>query len=211
VLFAENVPARRVDVTCTPEGDGGRKIEMRTDESGRFAFTGLADGKFVLDVDPGRRSEFAPMHRVVESGAADLELVLSGAGSVTGVLVGEDGAPLADVEIEAVCLDDQQDDAKRARNRNPEAKTDAAGAFRIFVPSGTRFRLLFGRFSRIHEVALTGGEDVAVGRTDVRLVVGPALGIRGIVVDEKGEPLAHAAATVNLFGNDDAAQTGADG
>jgi hypothetical protein len=201
----------RLEVVCRPGPGGDEKADARTDANGRFAFEGLAEGTFAIDVRPALSAGLVYAKVETKSGATDLVVTLAAAPTITGVLVDEKGAPIAKEYLQASCIDEGTDDPYPSWDR-PEATTGDDGSFRLVVPAGKRFCVKPGRISHLPDgTTLRGGEDVTAGAKDVRVVAVRGSGIFGIVVDLEGKPLAGATVAIGLHGVEDSVVTGADG
>lgn len=204
-------PVRNADVVCRPGPGGDEKAASRTDDDGRFSFDGLGDGAFSVGVTPSASTNMASARREVKAGTTDVVVELVASPEIRGVLVDEKGEPIAGEEIEAVCTDEDAEPVPRWR-RDPTGTTEKDGTFRILVPKGTKFRLSIGKFAKLRDRAvLSGRVDVTAGASDVRLVADRSLGLRCVVVDAEGRPIAGAEVLMRLRGNERTLRTDENG
>jgi protocatechuate 3,4-dioxygenase beta subunit len=193
VLDPTGAPVAGARVFCRPGPGDAEKAETRTDERGRFAFRGLGDGARVLDVEPPWRAEFVPARRRVEPGGKDVDIALVAASSISGFVVTESGEPFERCVVEAVRVDEPKEgEAEWTRDLYAWTETkNGKCSFRIVVPPDAKWRVRMSRRTMAH-AALKGGENVASGTNDLRLVADEGLTIAGIAVDEEGKPVVRA-------------------
>lgn len=178
ISYGRNAPAVGAVVIVRPEGAASPVHVATTGTSGTFAFDGLADGTYRVEV---RRDGSVP---IIKSGIkvrapfrAVVEVVLvpgetprgeastvDGTASFSGIVRVAGGAPLAEARVR-LTRDDGADDSKTVL-------TDAAGAFSIAQLKAGRWRVEVqgaGLLPVRAELELTG--DVAF---DVQLAAQPA-------------------------------------
>jgi protocatechuate 3,4-dioxygenase beta subunit len=193
VLGPDGKPAIRARVFCRPGPAGEEKTTTDADERGRLAVRGLGDGDVWLYVEPAWRSEMVPARRRVAAGGEEVEFKLDAAAEISGFVVTKDGEPFERCAVEATRIDAPKDDeAPWSGNLYDWTQTkDGKCAFRILVPPNAKWRVAMSGNSSAHAV-LKGGEEVASGTKDLKLVADEGLTIAGIAVDEDGKPVLHA-------------------
>jgi hypothetical protein len=140
VADATNAPIAGARVTvfpARPSGPFGPPPQASTDENGNFAFSGLADGEYRVDVQKtGYAPSVEPFNRAttVHVPSAGLEVRLQRGGVITGRVLDASGQPLPDVQVMAL---------RRLEQRNGEPgrwfpapmtggqQTNDVGEFRI--------------------------------------------------------------------------------
>lgn len=153
-----------------------------TGPDGRFAVEGLSVGRKQLQVDAAGFGR-PPTAFVDPPTSGDLTIALDPARVIAGVVVREDGTPVAGIRVVADPVDGEPG---TPYVHAYDATTAADGTFRIEdLPDGD-YRLM-----------ATGGKDfvrrtlprVEAGRTDVRISVEAGGRIAGRIVDEGEEPV----------------------
>ena len=193
-------PKRRGSLRPSREGNEGYPdlgglgfgdVMARTDEGGRYSFTGLPAGTYRLT---GSRSGCGRLaHHAVDlpEGGRLLgaDLVLDPGLSIDGVVVDKGGTPLAGASVQA----DRED------NRGPSAHvfSSSRGTFtltgldpgnylvRAFVP----IQPILGSNGRPRHFSWTSTAGVAAGSTDLPLVLPESEAIAGAVVGPDGKPV----------------------
>ncbi|MCE9635623.1 MAG: sigma-70 family RNA polymerase sigma factor [Planctomycetes bacterium] len=196
---ADGRPVRGARIIAhPPTGTTGGQGETGVD--GSFRVLGLDDGPYSVTAQPPQPEyngaiawgvAYLGIRRDgVNVGTEDLDLVLPFGEKIDGVLLGADGAPLADAWIAARVADERRVDPwTRASSLPLGAKTDSAGRFSITGLESGRYRLvqmLGADVGRAKPLALDGGEEVAAGTSGLRLVAGTLPKITGVVSDESG-------------------------
>ncbi|MFO1054492.1 MAG: carboxypeptidase-like regulatory domain-containing protein [Planctomycetota bacterium] len=187
------------DVTVTFEG---RPFDppAKTDASGRFASRRpAAMGNLDID-DPRYVALLRPVLFDGDKVHADLTLVVAPCVAVRGVIVDTEGRPIGDASIRANCGVDLRASIARVFDRDldvrPETQSDAAGSFALLQAPG-------GAHASI-DIEARGYESSHVDLADAltrhrfelrRRAEGDEL--RGIVVDEEGEPVGRAHVTMH--------------
>ncbi|MBI1851617.1 MAG: carboxypeptidase regulatory-like domain-containing protein [Planctomycetes bacterium] len=153
-------------------------ISLVTDADGGFRFSGLPGGHYSLDADapwlPPREEEkrlFKTRMQGVVAGTKGLVVALSGAVSVEGTVLGVDGAPAANALVWA--RDAHGDYCDRA-------SSDAAGRFRVLVPTGSVVSL--EARSTEEESPLPDDNGKAAREKPTAAVTGIAAGARDVVL-----------------------------
>jgi hypothetical protein len=167
-------PVVAVDGTCEPkiratpsDGDDrpdGRGWVKSGDKTGAFAVGGLDHGAYDLVV---HARGFVPLKiSNVRADAGPLVVKLDRGLSLSGVVFGVDGRPLAHATIVATPEDPAAEDEEARRN----CDTDAGGRFRIAGLTQGRWRLdLFNGVTFDHKQRLDGENEFDAGADDVRL------------------------------------------
>ncbi len=158
----------------------------QSDAEGRFAFRGLKLGNYNLSAGaPG----VAPGWSQASTGTGDVVIKLGAAESISGVVKGPDGKPLAGVPVEAK----NADQARNGRNNwwwggnrvftAPDGSFEfvnlAEGAYDLTVSANW----LWGRDVNVKDKTETG---VRTGRDDVEILVEAGTTIEGRVIDQGG-------------------------
>ncbi len=160
------------------EGYSPPPFRLVTDESGAFAFSGVAVGRTQLQC---RAGDFAPWSQGIEILAempTEIDVELQPGAAVTGSVRGADGAPASAVQIGI---------GPYADFASSNTRTGADGSFFLdgLVPGETAIRFSAReRGDAQASVKLIAGE---VARLDVQLVKGGF--VAGRVIDEQGAPL----------------------
>ena len=145
----------------------------------------------------------------------DLVLTLVAAPSIEGVALDASGRPLRHQYVRADRVSRSDPDVVRGSSNPCAGETDDAGHFEItgLVPGTYRLVVLGPPSAGAPDVQpLVGAERVEAGTRGVRAVLGSFATIAGVVLDEKGAPIAKA----EVYAVDDEAtrsgtETGADG
>ncbi|MBL9079368.1 MAG: carboxypeptidase regulatory-like domain-containing protein [Planctomycetes bacterium] len=160
------------------------RLDAVADDDGRFVFAAVAPGAQTLVASS---EGFAPDTRTlaVPTDARELsvDVQLEPAHMLAGVVVDENGAPVADAGIAVrVKQGGTVNDLPGVRTRSA-----ADGTFRLDgLPGGAVHLDVYGK-----QIARRAFEDIGVDRTDVRLVVQRAGRFAGTVVDDAtGAPIA---------------------
>jgi RNA polymerase sigma-70 factor (ECF subfamily) len=172
----------------------------QTKDDGTFCVRGLGTGTYALVAHPRSPVRLLPARVTgIPSGADGVEIRLTAGETIRGRLMDSAGAPVGAALLRA---DELQTSDPWTRAETPSVFTEPSGAFAFEgVPAG-RYRI-------VHVVdanalggirPLRGGEDVASGAADVRLVAGGVTTISGTVVDEDGRPVASASVTATPVG-----------
>lgn len=171
VLFPSGKPAANVSVTAQAEGGRGRG--GRTDGEGHFEITELPDGIYRLTVS-GNGFRFGPggaqtdresfrdtTLEGISAGTRDLLIRLDAGLSIGGVVVDEQGSPVANGFVFATGPD----------NSRSFARTDEQGRFELSGLAPGKFRLQANVPGQNQTPRMGTLSDVAAGSTGVRLVV----------------------------------------
>ncbi len=164
---------------------GDRRTTTASD--GAFAFVGVAPGSHVLKVTPPA-GWVRPAPRLVEAGAADVEVRLHAAAPITGRAYDERGRALRTGDVSA---------AWPALGGRAAGYANAAvgpgGHFRLDgIPSGARVRVeLRPSAGGNGEPARPGVlvEDVLAGTQDLELRVPIGVSIQGVLLEADGRPV----------------------
>lgn len=182
------------------EGEGP-DADAASDPAGRFAFTDLASGRYVLSASaPGHAAATLPGIEVSEGASAlDLGKVELGAAvSITGRVVDGRGQPVAGADVFALTGEDAEMPMLRwvLPGREPTTATGADGAFAIADR---------GAGERVTVAARRGGYTsasavgvVAPNEEPVVITLREASDLRGRVVDARGEPVAGARVALSV-------------
>lgn len=185
-------PPRSITVDRLVQSTVADEFVVRADERGAFRLSTIGAARTVGARAAGHSP--SPAYSLRERGGTELEmrLVLAGeGGSVSGVVSGPDGAPIAAAAIllDVGSTETSLPDGRRFTSSLPlvHARSDASGRFRVFgVRPGSR-RLLVraaGLAPWRGEVEVRGHDEV---RVDVRLQRG--LTVTGTITDAGGAPL----------------------
>jgi hypothetical protein len=176
-------PCRSVTVLCGADSrwfDENRASKLDTGDDGRFRFGGLANGSYKLLL---RSPQYAAQTRTFElepeQRLLDLVFTLDPGGTITGHVVDDAGAPVADVEVRA--------NATRGNDPPSKSKSAADGSFTLGGLTGTAYNLSArGKGYRGDKSELAG---VSPGARAVTVTLPRAAAIAGIVVDGSGAPV----------------------
>lgn len=173
-----------------------------SDPQGRFAFSGLAPGRYALTAEsPGfsRRS----MRVVTVPFTGELEVTMWASSFLEGFVLGEDGKPVAGAEVMAL-----------GGPNAPSTTASAGGGFSLEVPDGT-YVLAARQGERMGRIPQS--LQVAPGETlrDLRITLGASSGLMGTVTAApEGAPVTGArlvASPSREQGQVGSAATGTDG
>jgi protocatechuate 3,4-dioxygenase beta subunit len=169
-------------------------IETRADAEGRFEMGPFLPGRAsIIALAADNNISWSSIARPEQSDVnladgewhKDVALVVSAAqGGLSGLVTTPEGAPLADARILVDAIEPG----------HPPRKNEAYGAVVATGPDG-RFRIDGLRATRyavwaVHPAYADGhASDVATGTRDLRLAVGTAARLTGVVVDPRGAPL----------------------
>ena len=132
-------PVRLARVTLREE-NGGNGWSATTDDDGRFALTGIAAGRYVLEAKKaawvtGRYGAARPgrpgIPLVVNDGATvqGLKVAMSRGAAISGIVLSRSGEPMPGVMVTAT--------GARLRDSGTDVTTDDEGRFRLFgLPAG---------------------------------------------------------------------------
>jgi protocatechuate 3,4-dioxygenase beta subunit len=204
------------------------KPPTRTDASGRFAVPASRAATLVVVKAPGLATTWKTWTPFSTPDDSSEPLALSAPSSLTGVVVDENGQPVADAEVWISSATLGQASARGERNElrgqparaSFSARTAADGLFRIgnLPDSAGAMNLGVKKVGK----ARPSGEDSPAwnyrsGDRDIRLVLGPAGAIEGsVMVRETGQPLPGMSITLwpaapALYGTRDLVKSGPDG
>lgn len=184
-------PTPSVQVIAWDRGGFDAPRDTLTDGSGRFDFGPLPPREFSVGVGGSswaRQSRFeqADLRRRQR---IDLELELSRAKRVNGVVIDKDGAPVSAVPV---LLLGESEPVMLAHGRALGARMAISGCdgrFSMPVPEGAMdFRL--AAVPRDHAPAVSALIDEAATAPAVKLRIGPGRAVEGVVTDPDGRPLA---------------------
>ncbi|MHC3000407.1 hypothetical protein OB08_15170 [Microbacterium sp. HJ5] len=205
-------------VTVIAYGADGSGMATLSEENGRFRVGGLRTGAYTVQFatdpwtsqnvagewwDDALSIDDATAIDVVQGQTVDgIDAVLSIAGSISGTVVGADGAPLIDVEVHAYEAD--------AETPAAGTFTDANGAFTARGLRAGEYRLLFRTWAEggeLHEwwsdaatrdsattITVAKGEavsniDETLSESDGSVLETFNATISGRIVDEQGQPI----------------------
>lgn len=164
-----------------------RQRTTRTDDLGRFAFADMVAGDYAALVLREGSHDRRNTPFTIEAGVepAPLELVVPSGGSLTGRVVDRDGHGV----VAYVSLDPEGGH----ESTSGDVQTDGDGRFTASGLTGSSYSLtvwprsLWSDDPDEPRHAMTRVEGIAVGASDVSLVVPRALPLRGRVLDANGE------------------------
>ncbi|MEM9380825.1 MAG: sigma-70 family RNA polymerase sigma factor [Planctomycetota bacterium] len=217
-LAGVEVRARsRGGVSAVSGADGRATLDLRFEGpflEGRLRVAGAGIASNVLQA-PGRPGETSDLG----------DIVLLPGGSISGVVVDEDGQPLEDVRVWVEGRAEREPSGggvqvyRSTGHGAVEERTDAAGRFRLDGVLAGDVRIEVATDDDLRE-ATSGRVEVRPGRVSAGLeivagTVDPRRRIEGVVVDEEGEPVEHAVLRVRwktlLMGGSTTAMTRGDG
>jgi uncharacterized GH25 family protein len=178
VVDESGKPVGSVAVLVSQQGEAHDSYSTNawTDSNGKFALLGLEPGQYTVDHLPWDQDNVWVFEAPVTcaAGTTDLRIVATKGLPISGTVVDESGAPIANAEVKG-------DSAKGGAARH--AQSGADGKFR------------FGAFPASSTITLTATaaghaglvvRDVAPGTKDVKIVLGPGLTASGRVLDAAG-------------------------
>jgi hypothetical protein len=183
VTVREGAPVAGASVGLSPHGAGGEFERATTGPDGRFAFEGLAPGRYDLDVTAeGYTSAVRTGLAVLPGERFEVALALDGTGAVEGKVTGPDGAPAAGVRVRA---------GRRlgapAGNVDAEARTGPDGRYRVTGLERGPSEVVASQEGG--PPAASAAVDVAPGEVaHADLVLAPSGALEGEVRGEDGAP-----------------------
>ncbi len=192
----------------------GAIIRGNTDEKGEFALTNVAPGAYMLTVEragygrvnytEGTAAFRAPRFVLKAGEAKTVRLRMTPLGTVTGSVVGPDGAPLA--HARAILSHYIWVEGTRVLAPEREVAADSSGAFQVTgVPAGQYLLSAYSRGEVVYAPSYYPGSaspsgaqplKVEMGRTvgglKLQLATATAFAILGHVTDTTGTPVAGA-------------------
>jgi len=232
-----NVALANAAILLRPVHQGGAVgaiVRANTDEKGEFALPNLAPGRYMLTAEragygrvtysEGTAAVRMTTFTLKPGEAKTIRLRLSPLGTVSGSVVGPDGAPLPRVRV--ILSHYIRVDGALVLAPEREVPTDQSGAFVVSgVPAGKYFLNGYSRGEAMYAPSASQPVQVELGRTvqglKVQLTPAVGFGVFGHVVDGSGTPVAGVSVAArrqpedgipNLLGYDAAtAKTGAAG
>jgi hypothetical protein len=142
VVSAEGSPVRRAQIQLTSSDAGVRKAAT-SDNDGRYSFSELPAGRYVIRASKGGFVTFAfgqkainqPVPPVILGNGeslSGLNIVLPRGSAVTGRVTDEFGDPILQAQVQAMRLQYQADGERRLMPAGANAMTDDLGQFRLF-------------------------------------------------------------------------------
>ncbi len=186
VRGTDGKPVKDVAIVATPIPGPGQPsntfhVSGDSDEQGRFTVEGLAPVPTTFRAHHPGHAPF--MLDLTPAADARLDVTLTPAAILTGIVFGSDGRPVADARVQArVRTAPQRGDANWLI-------TDAEGRFRSDnLPAGPLQVVAWSPT----EVAFRDGLELAGGReTEVALRLAPGARVAGQVVDDAGKAVPH--------------------
>ena len=172
-------------------GNAARWMQPRdtcfSGNEGRFIFTGLSEGKFIIEA---RHPDFAPAS--VEArlpGGGPVQVLLRRGALASGTVFGTDGQPVAAARVSLLAQRQNRLSAVQDGNGALETLSGNSGEFVFRHLSDGRYLLAAdaGERGQSSETNFTVHEGRDVAGLEIRL--NPALSISGKVLDETGVPL----------------------
>ncbi|MCG3132992.1 MAG: hypothetical protein HMLKMBBP_00078 [Planctomycetes bacterium] len=188
VLGADGAGVPGVWIIARPEDRGSPVLRTVTGADGGFVLSGAGAGvAFVANlVPPARPTDEVPdtgrYRRTtawgLRAGGGPVDLRLDEGETIIGTLADEAGAPIAGVTLQAAPVPG-----------GPErtATTGASGRFQLSGLHAAEYLIAPARGGGLS--AVRGGDAVPGGARDVRLVGVRSVVLRGVVVDERQEPV----------------------
>ncbi len=197
----ETVGGAHVKCTVTHEDDdSGESQEIRTDDEGRFVFSGLDPGTYDLAVEAGLDQPVVTQG--VKAGRDDVEIRLAAPTTIEGTLLDEEGKAAKGRALLA------RSESHRDDGGGVTARTDDAGRFRFVRVGDAPCRIELLNEARAWDPTagtwpLLGGADVAPGTRSLTLRIAgrAATTISGRVVDDDGKPFADCAIVLHVKPN----------
>jgi protocatechuate 3,4-dioxygenase beta subunit len=202
VLTASGAPVEDARIWARTVGGPARAQTgwgvARSDTDGSYEMTGLKAGRFKLEVrsDAGNAPDEGWTVEVAANANLEQDLVLEDGGSITGIVVDAQGAPVADISVRAMPV------SGRWGWGSDSATTRADGTFVLDTLRPGEYRVIAQRdwSDQLRKPGSTDddkqGEKVSVvlGKpATVKLVVESQSGtIKGTITDARGEPVSDA-------------------
>jgi len=202
--------AASVEIPFRPEIARGldRLASVRADDEGRYAFTGVPSGRYLLAARAeGSLETPSPEILHVADREEEIDLPTIAAGEITGSVHGEDGSAIAGATIRArgeiVPLEAGfasmfvPRDALLLHLLNPPSgatASDADGSFRLSGLPPLEYRLYVDASPWAAAEARASVPELA----PVQVVLSPGGSIEGVVLSDGGEPLAGASIALSL-------------
>jgi hypothetical protein len=190
VRFENGTPAGGATVEVVFSGSRNPVgIESVSDENGRFAISGIEPRRGYRLRAVGRTSdgvELYPVHtRSLRAGGQEVEVRARAAGFLAGVIVSEEGAPLAGITVDALL--------SSSGRGGVTGETDKEGAFTLRVDRAKEY-ILRARIDSTPDRGYTWAWQcmyrVVPDRDDLRIVMKKGLEIRGEIISRTGDSVA---------------------
>ncbi len=181
-LTGHNTDRARMRPDAPPLDRGTYMLGCRTDHAGRFRFPDLAPGKYVVTAY-SLGSKDAVRDVELQNDENSIRLVRVGSRTIRVTVVDTHREPVFGISV-SLELKDQW---------SISTPTDVRGVVEFVVDQEPHRVRLFDMQTRY---VIPPPRDVALGETDLTLVVEPCGRVRGIVLDLNGKPLAQAAMRV---------------
>lgn len=175
--------------------DRRQPTKTTTDADGNFRIPRLRPGPYSLDVEAGGYQQVQERTQIEASAEEFLEVRLEAGGVLRGIVRGENGDPIADVEVRARSATQERGGFRGRGGRRGggriSVETDAQGVFLFDTLATGEYRLDFRHDDWLpDEVTAQTGDP----RLEVTLVQGES--VTGRVVDQSGEAIADARVSV---------------
>lgn len=158
--------------------------ETRVDADAGFTFAGLAPGRYAVVVTRSPEGWIAPPGIAAEAGDRHVVVTLSAARSVTGHVVGPDGAPVVNASVHFAWVWPGGTHASRM------TRTGAEGRFEVKrLPDGVTGRVSVRPLAVEPPLLGAAKEEVEAGATEVAFQLALGALIQGRVTDEQGRAL----------------------
>ncbi len=169
------------------ESDPDQWTGAQTAHDGAFEIVGLRDGTHTLGfTDNGQRGFAGDQRKGVAAGTTGLVVRLTKGLEIEGVLVDEQGAPVAGQQLYAQLLN-ESGQVEQTQYGFPSASTDSKGAFVLRGLVQGSYTIQRGWNGSANDArVLLGGERVAAGTRGLRVTLGKGGAIAGVIVDEAG-------------------------
>jgi len=178
-------PQSQVALEFTATTEDGDNSSVWTDSAGKFNVSGLSPGTYRISVarwGGSNQGWVLPPMEPVAAGAKDLRLQVAKGLSVAGVVVDEDGKPLASAWVNASVVDPP---APGESNEPRGAQSKADGTFEVAgLERGKTYSVQAVMEGRVGAKI----ENVAVGAKELKLVLVKGLTTTGRVLDASGKP-----------------------
>lgn len=160
--------------------------EVRTDSQGRFALSGLVEGKYVVSAKKGSLRSRRELS-VTSASPAPLELRLGGGLSIRGRVVDGSGRPVVGATVMAALPPGAR--AVMEENLGQQSETGSDGTFVVSGLEPGDYVLI----PSVHEPSFRTGKEgrARAGDSGVELSLAPRRAIAGRVVDAGGAGVAH--------------------
>ncbi|WP_224240722.1 carboxypeptidase-like regulatory domain-containing protein [Hyalangium gracile] len=182
-------PVEGATVSVSPDRGYFRFWEFVTKADGRYRVGPMEPGTYEFDIKRSGYVEVLSEEHELEQGGKPVDLTLRRAAIVSGVVVDEEGSPVADIRLQ---LDRSSEDSEESSPRGDTATSDAQGRFSLDAPGAGAWDL------RIDDKRFISQRlSIQAPASDLRVILRRGATVVGTVTDEHA--VAQASVSVTLW------------